>query len=423
MITPRPYRKLLFRILSASLLGLMPGTAVTQDLIADTVDAYSQPLTADQLREDIGFVFTTIEQVHPHPYHSVAREVILQRKTAQLQTASTPQTLAEFYRDIAAFVNTYDDGHTWIVRPPGVPSLKPPIHHPYPWKFSVLPDGIGYLDFVRMDSHYRPRWREFLQQTFAAIHAQKLTGLIIDLRANSGGDSQLGDDLLAYLTDKPYRPIASKAWRFSAPYVAQMNPVDPWGFALAEVDITQEPPPDIKALLAQRPPRALRIALHERAPSQTRHILERHAPHWLETDGTVGEERETLTISGSRIVPPAEMPLRFRGPVVFLIGPDTFSSAVILANVVEDFQLASLIGEETKPCNQFGEPCFVDLPHSRLRLGIATAQFVRANGDASSRRGVIPSIPVSPSHRDSDLSRDGVVLRAQDYFRQSQIRP
>jgi hypothetical protein len=423
MITPRPYQKLLLRILSASLFGLMSGTAVTQDLVADTVGASPPPLTSDQLREDIGFVFTTIEQVHPHPYYSVAREVILQRKTALLQTASTPQTLAEFYRDIAAFVNTYDDGHTRIVRPPGVPSLKPPVHRLYPWKFTVLPDGIGYLDFVSMGN--RPKWQKFLEQTFASIHDQKLTGLIIDLRANSGGDSQLGDDLLAYLTDKPYRPIASKAWRFSAPYVAQMNPVDPWGFVMNVLDVNQAPPPDAQALLAQRPTKVLRTALHERSPTQTRRILERHAPHWLETGPVITGESETLTltITGNPIVPPAEMPLRFRGSVVFLIGPDTFSSAVILADIVDTFKVAPLIGEETKPCNQFGEPCFVDLPHSRLRLGIATAQFVRANGDASSRRGVIPAIPVNPSHRDSDLSRDGVVLRAQDYLRQSQIRP
>lgn len=37
----------------------------------------------------------------------------------------------------------------------------------------------------------------------------------------------------------------------------------------------------------------------------------------------------------------------FDGPVCFLIGSRTFSSAVMLANGVGDFHLAMLIGEET----------------------------------------------------------------------------
>jgi C-terminal processing protease CtpA/Prc len=262
-------------------------------------------------------------------------------------------------------------------------------------------------------------WQAFLKQTFTTIKNERLAGLVIDLRTNTGGDSRLGDDLLAYLTEKSYRSITRKDWRFSPPYVAQLNPVDPWGFALGNAD--EEPPADFKALLAQRPPIVLRTALRDRAPLQVKRILERHAPHWLQTDQTSVDETEILTLEFTTpTTPPAEMPLRFRGSVVFLIGPDTFSSAVILANTVEDFHLAPLIGEETKPCNQFGEPCFLELPNSRLRLAIATAQYVRANGDASSRHGVLPSIVVSPSEPSMDPSRDAVLLRAQEFIHNSQ---
>jgi hypothetical protein len=312
-------------------------------------------------------------------------------------------------------VEGYGDDHTEVIVPRGMPRNRPPINRLHPWKFSVLPGRIGYLDFVSMGN--RPKWQKFLEQTFTTIKNEQLVGLIVDLRSNSGGDSQLGDDLLAYITDKPYRPVARKAWRFSARYVAQLNPVDPWGFALGKLD--DDPPYDFKVLLAQRPPQALRKALRERAPPQAIRILERHAPHWLEADHVGIDESETLTlkITNNPIIPPAEMPLRFRGQVVFLIGPDTFSSAVILASIVEDFQLAPLIGEETKPCNQFGEPCFVELPHSRLRLAIATAQFVRANGDAYDRHGVRPTIPIKPSNPNEDPSHDPVLLRALEFFR------
>jgi hypothetical protein len=398
--------------LALGLLLLAPLSTGASEL---TQSVSTQSLSVTQLREDVRFVFTQIEQVHPHAYYQVGREEILKRQETLLDHLNTPKSIAEFYRDIAAFVDGYGDDHTEVTAPGGISPLKPPVHHSHLWKFHVLPDKVGYLDFAFMDDRSRSEWQTFLEQTFTRIKNERLAGLIIDLRTNTGGDSRLGDDLLAYLADKPYRSVTRKDWRFSAVYVAQLNSVDPWGLALGNAD--EEPPADFKALFAQHPPKALRAALRERAPSQARRILERHAPHWLDAGQTDIGETETLTLKFTALTtPPAEMPLRFRGPVVFLIGPETFSSAVILANTVEDFHLAPLIGEETKPCNQFGEPCFLELPNSRLRLAIATAQYVRANGDASDRHGVRPSILVSPSEPDANPSRDSVVLRAQEFI-------
>ncbi len=372
--------------------------------------ALDRVLSPDQLQDDVRFVFDSIEQVHPDPYFFTDRADILPHKQALMSRLASAATVADFYRDVAAFVAGYREDHTEAVRPPGLTPLRTPINHTYLWKFRVLPDRVGYLDFTYMTD--RPAWQKFLAQTFAEAKDEQLVGLIIDLRTNTGGDSRLGDDLLTYLTDKPYRSITSKAWRFSLPYLAQLPEIDPWGFASVSPD--EEPPADFQLLFRQRPYAPFRRALRERAPARTKQVVARWARHWLEDGGPSDNETETLTLSFSALtIPPADLPLRFRGPVAFLIAPDTFSSAVILANTVEDNQLASLVGEETKPCNQFGEACHVTLPNSRLKLAIATAKYIRANGDATDRRGVRPTVAVSPSTQNADLAHDAVVLRAQ----------
>src|SRR5262249_48298622 len=88
----------------------------------------------------------------------------------------------------------------------------------------------------------------------------------------------------------------------------------------------------------------------------------------------------------------------FTGGVCVLIGRQTFSSAVDLADGIKTYHLATLVGEETggRP-NGFGEAYQFLLPNSQLIASVASALFVRANGDTTDHRGVLPDIPAGPS--------------------------
>jgi C-terminal processing protease CtpA/Prc len=104
----------------------------------------------------------------------------------------------------------------------------------------------------------------------------------------------------------------------------------------------------------------------------------------------------------------------FDGPVCMLIGPATFSSATDLAAAVKDFHLATLIGEETGGrANSFGEAYPFELPNSRLIASVASAYFVRASGDTTDRRGVMPDIEIRRSADDVGANRDPVLERAK----------
>ena len=93
----------------------------------------------------------------------------------------------------------------------------------------------------------------------------------------------------------------------------------------------------------------------------------------------------------------------------------TFSSAMELADAIKTYHLATLIGEETggRP-NGFGEAYVFRLPRSQLAVSVSSALFVRASGDTTDHRGVVPDIVIALSDSDRRAGRDPVLERAKD---------
>jgi C-terminal processing protease CtpA/Prc len=226
------------------------------------------------------------------------------------------------------------------------------------YTYIEIPGKVGYIDFRAMSDLLA--FRTFLEATFSEIKRDSILGLIVDLRNNGGGNSQLGDELLSYITDAPYQMAARKEWKMSSEYKSFLASAIPWWL--------------------------------------------RWFPFkWVNEDARryLGAKDGSVVISMTKKVSPSPNPLRFRGKVCFLIGDGTFSSAMMLSNAVGDFKLATLICEETGGIpNSFGEVYTFDLPITKLQTSVSSARFVRANGDANDRRGVIPDIEVRSSLED-----------------------
>jgi len=126
-----------------------------------------------------------------------------------------------------------------------------------------------------------------------------------------------------------------------------------------------------------------------------------------------------IVVLETEVVVPSDNPLRFEGPVCFLIGPRTASSAMMTADAIEAFDLATLLGEETGAVpNAFGETYPFDLPNTHLPMGVSSALFVRASGDAQDRRGVRPDIELPSSAADVLMGRDEVLELALEWVRE-----
>ncbi len=240
------------------------------------------------------------------------------------------------------------------------------------YSFRWLEGKVGYLDFRRMRNP--DAFETFLKETFRTLQQDSAAGLIIDLRDNGGGSTTLGVMLLSYITDKPYRLTAREEWRLSRHIKNQLK--------------------------ARFLPTWLCWVPIQYFFGEGRRI-------WSVPDGE-------FLVREPSLIQPSENPLRFSGPVCVLIGPRTFSSAQKLTNAIKDYQLATLIGEETGGIpNAFGEIYEFALPNTRLPAFVSTKRFVRANGDTTWTRGILPDIEVKQTLEDVRKGVDTVLEYAR----------
>jgi len=250
------------------------------------------------------------------------------------------------------------------------------IQYPY-YSYTSRPDlKTAIIDFR---SFQDPKtFNAFLQQAFTDLKEQRMEKLIIDLRQNGGGNSALGDALLGYLTDKPWRQFSKIELKVSK----QIK------------DYYRDPLPVLKRLYPQ-----------------SYETVYQSSKDWYRS--TYEEISSTpdgqLFTSYPEEQQPAENPLRFRGQVYVLIGQRTFSSAVNLAATIKDYKLGILVGEETGGlATQFGDIYSFWVPNTGLQLGVSHKKFYRPNGQDDGR-GVLPDIEVKTTTEDLLKGRDPVM--------------
>jgi len=225
---------------------------------------------------------------------------------------------------------------------------------------------IAFIDFPSMDFMLGGQWEGFIDQAIAAANARGAVGLIVDIRENPGG-TNLGDDLLARITDRPFR-------------------------GMSRIVTRRSPESDEMMRLAVKPMwRWLLIGV----------VLPRYMPRYVALEH--GEE----TIDTFPVESPPRVESRFDGPACLLTGDGTFSAAVVLADAARTYDLMLTIGEPTGGCpNQIGHIGPFRLPRSRIVVNFAQRVYLRASGDESDVGPVVPHIEVTPvPGRDAALER------------------
>ena len=183
--------------------------------------------------------------------------------------------------------------------------------------YKKLESGIGYLYIGHFD--IAPDWfKRFADDTFAKIQADAISSLIVDVRDNTGGNTDTATYLTRYLANDNFRMISSIKEKINS---------------------------DNAGLFGYR--------------GQTGEIIESKWDDWLEPKKNN----------------------RFDGDVYLLISPITYSSGIVFASTLKDHQFATLIGQETGGnANQTAQGNLFNLPHSKLRAYITTRMLVRPSG-------------------------------------------
>ncbi len=210
---------------------------------------------------------------------------------------------------------------------------------------------------------------DFFRLSFSTIQEKNYRYVIIDLQHNTGGNSLFADTLMSYLTDKPYRFFGGGHFKLSR-------------YMLPQFQIF----PELKAYIKPYEP------------------------------GSIVDFPEM------KLSRPLDRKTRFSGGVFCLISKRTFSTASGFAAVLKDFEIGTLVGEETGGLpTTFGDVAFYTLPRSSIIVGASMKFFIRPSGDPSYvMKGLEPDIEVPVTGLDILHGRDpaletvkGIIKRKQ----------
>ena len=235
------------------------------------------------------------------------------------------------------------------------------------WTFRI--DGnVGTLTLPTF-AFYRSSfdWSAFLSDSFARLEAQRVANLVIDVRANEGGDGAIGGEVLSHLIRKPFDFTSSQT-----------------------------------------------VSAYERVPYDLARYLDTWDYSFFDrtgqvekiTEGTAaGKYRYTAGGDGKQTMVPAAAP--YAGRTFILVGPENSSASFQFALLAKQSGAATLVGQRTGG-NQRGlnggHLAWVVLPNSGVAVDIPllAGTYTSATPDAS----VTPDVEVSTSFDALRVGRD-----------------
>jgi hypothetical protein len=232
---------------------------------------------------------------------------------------------------------------------------------------ALLELNTFHLDFDRFDS--------LLVHVFSEIQKNKIENLIIDVRANPGGNGNLVSTLVNYLTDKPYLITAG-----------------------SEVKTSEA----TKHCYTTHPVLVNAIEQARKA--------EGDKPEFLKlVDCFLEAEPGTITTFPKEINTPDVNQLRFNGKLYVLTSKQTFSAGTLLSVVIKDNNIGTIVGEETSD-NPTMYACIMlfELPNTKINIQ-NSAQYSLRPGGFDDQRGVLPDFKVEPTYLDYIKGYDKVL--------------
>jgi len=228
------------------------------------------------------------------------------------------------------------------------------------FSFKLLPNRIGYINFNAMSG--LKKFKIFLDSTFITLKTNQAKGLIVDLRYNGGGNSDLAELLLSYLTAGAYRLSSGRYFKVSSKYQAFMK-----------ANYPDQTTAQVVNYLNAKPDSVLYF------PYQEKNYM-------------------------------PDNPNRYPIKTAILIGPQNLSSATMLADGAQTYKLAKLIGQPTgAPANDGGESYSFKLPYTGFEVYTSSTFDIRANGNKNDTIAILPDISVIEA---KSQSKDAILDRA-----------
>lgn len=203
------------------------------------------------------------------------------------------------------------------------------------YSFRMMPEkNVAVMEFREFSDV--EGMKAFADSMFTALRNHNITNLIIDITENGGGQSQVGDVLLRYISPKPFSQFGKYLGRVTSTSQALMrNKMNVgWYYGEIEDDDMQQPLTDEEG--------------------------------------------------------------HFKGDVYLLTSSNTFSSASSFAWTFKEFGMGTVVGEETGGMNvSFGDVLMYKLPISGMNAFISYKRFWLYGADEKDIHGTLPDYKVA----------------------------
>lgn len=216
-------------------------------------------------------------------------------------------------------------------------------------------------------------FHQFIDSAFESFSEAHAASVIIDLRGNPGGDNLFSDVLVSWIATRPFR------------FASQFK-----------IKVSEESTAANQARIANDAAAAGPI-------SQKYANLYAHA-----SSGDIVDFDIPLAYPR-----PGK---RFNGKVFVLIDRQSYSDAVSVAALVQDYKFGVILGEPTSDmATTYGAMEQFTLKNTKLLVGYPKARIVRPNGDLREKRGVTPDIqiriPIVQSVNDEVLRQAEIIAQ------------
>ena len=191
----------------------------------------------------------------------------------------------------------------------------------------------------------------FIDQAFEDFASSNAASLVIDLRDNPGGDNSFSDPMIAWIADREFR-FASKFLIRSSDEAAASNQ--------ARLDANPGAVEGVSGQFAKA---------YEATPRG----------ELFEFDIPFAAPREQG---------------RFVGDVYVMVNRHSYSNAVNVASIFQDYGWGKIVGEKTTDmATTYGAMEHFELPKTGIKVGFPKAHIIRPSGDTTID-GVTPDLPI-----------------------------
>ncbi len=396
------------------------GTTIAEPQTANKepeLNSHLKSIPPDKLKEDLDFLFKTIEEVHPNMYAYISEEQYARVKQEFYKHIDHSMNGSEFWLYVRTAVSCLNDSHTRVFRPSNfiMPQISESMRELGERLKKLVKDDEGsgtngkYVPAPRKKEYTGPysyhffaehdtclmvinwfgepdqvkQYTKAFKATFKVIKEKQINNLVIDVRENRGGCGLVGDELLKYLANKPFRQIEKIEQRLVPEF---FELCEQYGLNINQV-MADEYGIDLEDLKSR------------------------------------GDHKAGITVTGQ--VPfknPHKSSERFKGSVYLLIARPTFSAASNFAAAVKYFEIGTLIGQETSgKKDHYGQILPIQLPNSGLNGQVSTAHFITVGGIEDSN-SVKPDYEVKQKPQDTAKGVDTALQFTLNLIKSSEAK-